>query len=108
MAASRVLCDLLTILREKEEVLENTRHQLHHKEKEWGELNNECLALRLDQRRLDSSLQRFTEQFQPITIEKSLLAADREMNIPSIVRLNNFVFFLAVLSLIRQEIPLLV
>ena len=108
MAASRVLCDLLTILREKEEVLENTQHQLHHKEKEWGELNNECLALRLDQRRLDSSLQRFTEQFQPITIEKSLLAADREMNIPSIVRLNNFVFFLAVLSLIRQEIPLLV
>ena len=33
------------------------------------------------------------EQFRPITIEKSHLAADHEMNIPSIVRLNNFVFF---------------
>ena len=35
------------------------------------------------------------EQFRPITIGKSLLAADRELNIPSIVgRLNNFVLFL--------------
>ena len=35
------------------------------------------------------------KQFRPITIEKSHLAADREMNIPSIVgRLTNFVLFL--------------
>ena len=32
------------------------------------------------------------EQFRPITIEKSRLAADREMKFPSIVRLNYFVF----------------
>ena len=35
------------------------------------------------------------EQFRPITIGKNHLAADHEMNIPSIVgRLNNFVLFL--------------
>ena len=46
--------------------------------------------------------------FRPITIEKGHLAADREMSIPSIVRLNNFVFFPRFPSWIRQEIPLLV
>ena len=34
------------------------------------------------------------EEFRPITIEESRLAVDREMNIPTIVRLNHFVFFL--------------
>ena len=34
------------------------------------------------------------EQFRPIPIKESRLAVDREMNIPSIVRLNHFVFSL--------------
>ena len=36
------------------------------------------------------------EQFGSITIEKSHLAADRKMNIPSTVGLTNFVFFFLV------------
>ena len=47
------------------------------------------------------------EQFGSITIEKSHLAADRKMNIPSTVGLTNFVFFSRFPSSIRQEIPLL-
>ena len=48
MAASRVLPDLVTMLREKEEVLEETQRQLRQKEKECDELKGQCLALRLD------------------------------------------------------------
>ena len=48
MTASRVLCDLVTMLREKEEVLEKTQRQLRQKEKECDELKDHCLALRLD------------------------------------------------------------
>ena len=36
------------MLREKEEVLENTRHQLCQKEKECDELKDQCLAFGLD------------------------------------------------------------
>ena len=48
MAASRVLCDLIMMLREKEEVLEKTQRQLRQKEKECDELKDQCLPLRLD------------------------------------------------------------
>ena len=48
MAASRDLRDLVTMLREKEEVLEETQRQLRQKEKECDELKGQCLALRLD------------------------------------------------------------
>ena len=43
MAASRVLRDLVMMLREKEEVLENMRHQLRQKEKECDELKDQCM-----------------------------------------------------------------
>ena len=36
------------MLREKEEVLENTQRQLRQKEKECDELKDQCLALRLE------------------------------------------------------------
>ena len=45
MAASLVLRDLVMILTAKEEVLENTRHQLCQKEKECDELKDQCLAI---------------------------------------------------------------
>ena len=48
MAASRVLRNLAMMLREKEEVLENTQRQLCQKEKECDELKDSCLALRLE------------------------------------------------------------
>ena len=48
MAASRVLRNLAMMLREKEEVLENTQRQLCQKEKECDELKDQCLALRLE------------------------------------------------------------
>ena len=48
MAASLVLCDLVMMLREKEEVLENTSHQLCRKEKGCDELKDPCLAFGLD------------------------------------------------------------
>ena len=48
MAASLVLGDFVMMLREKEEVLENTRHQLCQKEKECDELKDQCLAFGLD------------------------------------------------------------
>ena len=38
MAAARVLHNLVMMLREKEEVLENTQRQLRQKEKECDEL----------------------------------------------------------------------
>ena len=38
---------MVLMLREKEEVLENTRHQLRQKEKESDELKDQCSALRL-------------------------------------------------------------
>ena len=38
---------MVLMLREKEEVLENTRHQLREKEKESDEFKDQCLALRL-------------------------------------------------------------
>ena len=41
MAASLALRDLVMILREKEEVLENTRHQLCQKGKECEELRDQ-------------------------------------------------------------------
>ena len=48
------------------------------------------------------------EQFRPITIGKNHLAADHEMNIPSIVgRLNNFVLFLVLRRLKICEIKVL-
>ena len=40
MAASRVLRNLAMMLREKEEVLENTQRQLRQKEKECDELKD--------------------------------------------------------------------
>ena len=48
------------------------------------------------------------EEFRPITIEESRLAEDREMNIPSIVRLNHFGFFPCSQLSIREEITLLI
>ena len=48
MAASLVLRDLVMSLREKEEVLENTRHQLCQKENECDESKDQCLAFGLD------------------------------------------------------------
>ena len=48
MAASPALRDLVMILREKEEVLENTRHQLCQKENECDESKDQCLAFGLD------------------------------------------------------------
>ena len=48
MAASLAIRDLLMILREKEEVLENTRHQLCQKENEYDESKDQCLAFGLD------------------------------------------------------------
>ena len=48
MAASLVLRDLVMILREKEEVLENTLHQRCQKEKECEELRDQCIAFGLD------------------------------------------------------------
>ena len=48
MAATLVLRNLVMMLREKEEVLENTQRQLRHKEKECDELKDQCLALRLE------------------------------------------------------------
>ena len=47
MATSRVLRELVMMLREKDKELENTRRQLRHKEKECDELKDQCLALRL-------------------------------------------------------------
>ena len=44
MAASRVLRDLVMMLREKEEVLEKTQRQLHQKEKECDELKDQCFS----------------------------------------------------------------
>ena len=38
---------MVLMLREKEEVLENTRHQLRQKEKESDELKDQCSAFRL-------------------------------------------------------------
>ena len=52
MAASRVLRNLVMVLREKEEVLENTQRQLRQKEKECDELKDQCLALRLENKSL--------------------------------------------------------
>ena len=52
MAASRVLRNLVMILREKEEILENTQRQLRQKEKECDELKDQYLALRLENNRL--------------------------------------------------------
>ena len=51
MAASRVLRNLVMVLREKEEVLENTQRQLRQKE-ECDELKDQCLALRLENKSL--------------------------------------------------------
>ena len=48
MAASLAIRDLVMILREKEEVLENTRHQLCQKENECDESKDQCLAFGLD------------------------------------------------------------
>ena len=48
MAASLATRDLVMILREKEEVLENTRHQLCQKENECDESKDQCLAFGLD------------------------------------------------------------
>ena len=48
MAASLVLHDLVMNLREKEEILENTRHQLCQKGKECEELRDQCIAFGLD------------------------------------------------------------
>ena len=48
MAASLVLRDLVMILREKEEILETTRHQLCQKGKECEELRDQCIAFGLD------------------------------------------------------------
>ena len=48
MAASLVLRDLVMILREKEEILENTRHQLCQKENECDESKDQCLPFGLD------------------------------------------------------------
>ena len=44
MAAYRGLYNLDMMLREKEEVLENTKRQLRQKEKECDELKDQCLA----------------------------------------------------------------
>ena len=44
MAAFQVLHNLDMMLREKEEVLEKTKRQLRHKEKECDELKDQCLA----------------------------------------------------------------
>ena len=52
MAASRVLRSLFLMLREKGEVLENTHRQLRQKEKEYDELKDQCLALRLENKSL--------------------------------------------------------
>ena len=52
MAASGVLRNLGMMLREKEEVLENTQRQLRQKEKECDELKDQCLALRLENKSL--------------------------------------------------------
>ena len=43
MSASRVLRNLVMMLREKEEVLENTQRQLRQKEKECNELRDQYL-----------------------------------------------------------------
>ena len=48
MATSRALRNLVMMLREKEEVLENTQRQLRQTEKECDELKDHCLALRLE------------------------------------------------------------
>ena len=48
MAATRVLRNLVMMLREKEAVLENTQRQLRNKERECDELKDQCLALRLE------------------------------------------------------------
>ena len=48
MAASLAIRDLVMILREKEEILENTRHQLCQKENECDESKDQCLAFGLD------------------------------------------------------------
>ena len=56
---------------------------------------------------MDGSLQRFTGAIS-ITIEESRLAVDREMNIPTIVRLNHFGFFPRSQLQIREEITLLI
>ena len=48
MAASLAIRDLVMILREKEEVLENTRHQLCQKENECDESKDQCLVFGLD------------------------------------------------------------
>ena len=48
MVTSQVLRDLVMLLREKEEVLENTQRQLRQKEKACDEWKEQCLALWLD------------------------------------------------------------
>ena len=52
MTASRVLCNLVMMLRQKEEVLENTQPQYRLKQKERDELKDQCLALRLENKSL--------------------------------------------------------
>ena len=52
MAASRVLRNLVMMLREKKEVLESTQRQLRQKEKECDESKDQCLALRLENKSL--------------------------------------------------------
>ena len=52
MAAARVLRNLVMMLRQKEEVLENTQPQLRQKEKERDELKDQCLALRPENKSL--------------------------------------------------------
>ena len=46
MATSRILRNWVRMLREKEGLEENTQRQLRQKEKEYDELNYQCLALR--------------------------------------------------------------
>ena len=48
MTTSRVLRNLVMMLRGKKEVMENTQRQLRQEEKECDELKDQCLALRLE------------------------------------------------------------
>ena len=52
MTVSRVLRNLVMMLRRKGEVLENTQRQLRQKEKERDKLKDPCLALRLENKSL--------------------------------------------------------
>ena len=46
MTTSRVLRNLVMVLREKKGVMENTQRQLRQKEKECDELKDQCLAFK--------------------------------------------------------------